>query len=536
LADVDRRDELIRTGLALASELDLDAVLQRIVELAVEVTGARYGALGVLGPDGTISEFFTTGVTPEQRAAIGHEPTGRGILGLLIREPRPLRIDRIAEHPASSGFPPNHPEMTSFLGAPVMARGRVFGNLYLTDKRDGGPFDETDEQALVVLAAQAGTAIENARLYEEATTRQRLLEGVREVAEAILSRAHPDEALQIVTDRAAGLAGADLSFVAVPQGPAHLRVAYAHGADATRLLGTEFPTEGSIFGEVVRTHSAAVIASPATDPRARGPLAADGGLGPAILAPLSAGERAFGVLVVANRPGGRTFDPQRVELVSTFVGQAAAALEYARAQRDLERLAVLEDRERIAKELHDGVIQSLFAVGMGLQGAALASQEEATVARLEAAVNEIDRVIRDLRNYIFGLRPGILADRELDKALRALAEEFEARSGVVTIVEIDEDVAARLSGIGTDVIQLTREALSNVGRHAGATTCRVSLLARGHVAFLEIDDDGRGFDPDATRRGDGLTNLQDRAAALAGKTTIASSPGQGTTVRIELPL
>jgi signal transduction histidine kinase len=360
---------LIRSGLALASELSLETVLQRIVESAAEVTDARYGALGVLGPDGRIAQFVTTGISEEQRAAIGDPPTGHGILGVLIEDPRPLRIRNLSEHPLSYGFPPNHPPMSSFLGAPVSSRGRLYGNLYLTNKTGADEFDEEDEEALVILAAQAGIAVENAHLYEE-----------------------------------------------------------------------------------------------------------------------------------------------------------------------VERLTVLEDRERIARELHDGVIQALFAVGMGLQGTAALAQDEALSARIEGAVGELDRVIRDLRNYIFGLRPGILADRQLGAALQVLAEEFQSRSGVVTVVRLDDGVASELTAVAGDVLQLAREALSNVGRHAGAASCRLSLHRRGALAVLEIDDDGRGFDPSAVRRGDGIANLERRTAALGGKVSIESSPAQGSTVRIELPL
>jgi signal transduction histidine kinase len=366
---VDRRDRLIRTGLTLASELSLEAVLQRIVESAAELTDAQYGALGVLGKDGRIAEFLTTGITPEQRAAIGDPPTGHGILGLLIEDPSPVRIPVLSTHPLSYGFPPNHPPMTSFLGAPVMSRGKVYGNLYLTNKRGAAEFDEQDEEGLMVLASQAGIAVENAQLYEE-----------------------------------------------------------------------------------------------------------------------------------------------------------------------VERLGVLEDRERIARELHDGVIQALFAVGMGLQGAALRSEDEETSERIEAAVAELDRVIRDLRNYIFGLRPGILGDRRLDAALRSLAEDFERKSGIVTVVDLDDSAASGLADVAGDVLQLAREALSNVGRHSGAATCRVSLYRRNGSAVLEVDDDGKAFDPHNVRRGDGLANMERRAASLGGTTSIDSTPGLGTTIRIELPL
>ncbi|HLA93683.1 MAG TPA: GAF domain-containing protein, partial [Actinomycetota bacterium] len=331
---MDRRDELISSGLALAAELDLGIVLQRIIDLAAELTEASYGALGVLGPDGAIREFVTSGIDPEQRKAIGHEPSGRGILGLLIKEPRPIRIARIAEHPASAGFPPHHPRMTSFLGAPVTARGQVFGNIYLTDKKGHQTFDEADEQALVVLAAQAGTAVENARLYEEARTRQRWLEAVREIGEAILSRAHPDEALQLVAEHAAELVGADLAIVSVPEGPTHLRVAYADGMNAPRLLGMTFPIEGSISGEVVRTGTPAVVPNAAADERAYGPLVVEGGFGPVVIVPLTAQGRAFGTLAAANRLGGPAFGEQQVGLLETFADQATVALEYARAQQE----------------------------------------------------------------------------------------------------------------------------------------------------------------------------------------------------------
>ncbi len=533
---MDRRERLIRSGLALASELGLEAVLQRIVELAAEITGARYGALGVLGTDGRIAEFVTTGISDDRRAAIGDPPTGHGILGLLIRKAHTLRIPRIQGHPASFGFPPNHPPMTSFLGAPIVLRGEVFGNIYLTDKQGAEAFDQEDEDALEVLATQAAIAIRNARLYRESRTRQRWLEGVREVGNAILSRANPDEALQLIASLARELVGADLSWVVVPESPGTLRVAFADGEDAAKILGMALPMEDSISGEVVRTGEPVVVRDARMDPRAFRPLAEAAPHGPTMLVPLTSHGQAFGTLAAANRPAGPQFESGSVRLLETFADQAALALEYAKVQREVERLAVMEDRERIAKELHDGVIQALFAVGMGLQGTAIMTGEEELASRIEGAVAELDRVIRDLRNYIFGLRPGILADRQLDKALRALVEEFQSKTGVVTIIEIDEEIAAQLSSIAGDVVQLTREALSNVGRHAEAATCRVSLRRRDGAAVLEVDDDGRGFDPATALRGDGLTNLEQRAQALGGTTSITSAPAEGTTVRVELPL
>jgi signal transduction histidine kinase len=372
-----RAEMLIEAGLILSAELSLDTVLQKIVEQAVEITGARYAAMGVIDRQGMITEFITEGVTEKERQNIGHIPIGRGLLRVLITDAVPISIPDIAADPRSVGFPPNHPPMRSFLGAPVSARGHVFGNIYLTEKKGHRPFDDDDLASLKVLATQAGVAIENARLYEET---------------------------------------------------------------------------------------------------------------------------------------------QRV-------------------QEELSRLEVLDERERIAKELHDGVIQSLFAVGMGLQGTAALARDDDTARRIEAAVEELDRAIRDLRNYIFGLRPGILADRQLHQALRELSAEFQARSEVLTVVEVDEAVAAELASRAADVVQLTREALSNVERHAGATTCRLSLRrAAGGVALLEIDDDGRGFDPTIPSEGMGLSNLAGRVESLGGELSIESIAGEGTTIRARIPL
>lgn len=534
---MDRRDQLIRSGLALAAELTLPAVLQRIVDLAVDISDARYGALGVLGPDGRLTEFVTHGVTDEEREAIGDPPEGRGLLGVLIRETRPLRVADISGDPRYVGFPPNHPVMRSFLGVPIVVRGNVFGDIYLTDKQGAPEFTAEDEEALLVLAAQAGVAIENARLYEETKRRERWLDAVREIATAILSGTETDEALRLVARRARELVGADLATVAIPDDTgAHLVLKVADGTHSEELRGTRFPIEGSVSGQVIRERRAVVLEDAAADERAYQPVVRLGDIGPQMLVPLSVKDGAFGTLAAANVHGGRRFGPEDVRMLESFADQAAIALEYARAQREVQRLAVLEDRERIAKELHDGVIQALFAVGMGLQGTALVSGGDETPQRIENAVVEIDRVIRDLRNYIFGLRPGILADRQLDQALRSLAEEFQNKTGVITVVDVDEEVASELGSLAGDLLQVAREALSNVGRHAGASTCRLSLRRDGDRAILEVDDDGQGFDPRTARRGDGLTNLERRAADLGGETTILSTPAEGTTVRVSVPL
>jgi signal transduction histidine kinase len=536
---MDRRDELIQAGLVLASELSLSAVLQRIIELAAEITGARYGALGVI-QDGRLTSFITTGITIEQRQAIGDLPVGHGILGVLIHrgtDRTPVRIADITEDPRRHGFPAHHPEMRSFLGAPIVARGEVFGDIYLTEKQGASEFTEEDEQAILVLASQAGVAIENARLYEETRRRERWLDAVREITNAVLSGAGPDEALVLIASRARELVEADLATIAVPDRDGEeLVIRAADGDHAEELSGRRFPVDRSISGAVVRSGGPEVFEDVSTDARAYQPVVSLGDMGPAVFVPLAGRRGAFGTLATANRRGGPSFSTEAVHVLEAFGGQAALALEYARAQEGIQRLAVLEDRERIAKELHDGVIQALFAVGMGLQGTALVSGDEELAGRIEGAVGDLDRVIRDLRNYIFGLRPGVLADRQLGNALRLLADEFQSKTGVVTIVEIEDEVASELSTIAGELVQVTREALSNVGRHARATTCRVSLHRRDAYAVLEIDDDGIGFDRATAHRGEGLRNLEERAAALGGKTSIQSVPAEGTTVRIELQL
>jgi signal transduction histidine kinase len=534
----DRKDMLLEAGMALSSELSLSAVLQRIVELAVQVTEARYGAVGVLDSAGGIAEFVTTGISEEQRRAIGRLPVGKGILGALITDGTPLRLPEISLDPRSVGFPPNHPPMHSFLGAPVKAKGKMFGNIYLTEKQGAEEFSDEDEETLVILAAQAGVAVENARLYEESRQREQRLEAVRENLTAILAGMQPERVLELLAGSAKELVAADLATIVLPaEQSGSLVIQVADGFHADELQGTEFPLDRSVSGEVIRTGAPILDDDASADERTSEPIVRSGEMGPAMFVPLTVQGSAFGTLTVSNRRGGRQFGDDDLTLVQTFGAQASVAIEYGRAQRELHRLAVLEGRERIAKELHDGVIQSLFAVGMGLQATATLSRDPDIEQRIEGAVGEMDRVIRDLRNYIFGLRPGILADRQLDEALHRLAAEFQERTGVTTVVEVDPQVAAGLSSVAGDVVQLVREALSNVGRHAHAVTCRVSLRRRDGRALLEIDDDGTGFDPAAAAgRGQGLGNLKDRAGSLGGDVEIESEPDEGTIVRALLPL
>jgi PAS domain S-box-containing protein len=362
------------------------------------------------------------------------------------------------------------------------------------------------------------------------------LEALREISEAILRGREPEAVLQLVAARARELAAADLAIVVVPISAERLRVTVGAG-DVKRLLGTEMRVGASIAGQVMSGRQAAIIPDARSHERSDKTVAERGDLGPLMVVPLMVGDQLYGTIEVGNHLGGRQFANQDLRLVQLFAAQASVALEYGRIRLELQRLAVAEDRERIGREIHDGAIQALFAVGMSLQGAAVTTTDKDVQQRLEAAVEQIDSVIRDLRNYIFGLRPGLLADRALDQALRHLARDTEEKNGVATVVDIDPAVGSRLSNVASDIVQLASEALSNVGRHARAATCRVSLRAESGSAVLEIEDDGTGFDITQTRAdGQGLRNLRDRASALGGEMELSSVPRQGTLVRFRIPL
>ena len=533
----DRKDALLEAGLTLASELSLPMVLQRIVDLAAEVTDARYGALGVIGEGGQLIDFITAGISAKQRKAIGALPRGRGILGLLIREPRIIRIKDIGRHPKSVGFPANHPPMRSFLGAPVQAMGKVYGNIYLAEKRGAAEFSLEDERSCRVLATQAGVAIANASLYQKTVRRERWLEALHEITADILEGVRADSLLTSIGEHARELAGADAATIlTTTSNPGQLVVAAAVGAHASKVQGQFVPAANSISGAVMETGKPLHTDNASTHGGAYQPIIRLGQVGPAIFVPLRVLGRSTGTLMVANLNGGRPFDKGTIRLVETFADQASVAIEYARAQDDVRRVGLMDERERIAKELHDGIIQSLFAVGMGLQGTALLTASPETAARIEGAVGELDRVIRDLRNYIFGLRPGILADRQLDQALRELGEDIQKRSAARVEVEVDAELAATVSSRSHQIVQLTREALSNVARHAQAGHSVVRLARKGATAVLTIEDDGVGFDVRSDPDGNGLRNMRERAEAMGGTLRVSSKAGKGTKLRLTFPI
>ncbi|NUS55151.1 MAG: GAF domain-containing protein, partial [Streptomycetaceae bacterium] len=383
----DKLQGLLEAVVAVGADLDLHATLYRIVEEAVDLVDAKYGAIGVIGPDGAdrhLVDFITVGIDPETAAEIGDLPRGRGILGLLIDDPEPLKLDDLTLHPASYGFPPNHPPMHSFLGVPIRVRDAVFGNLYLTEKRGRPGFSDEDKQVVRALAAAAGVAIENARLYEQAREREEWIKGSVDITTALVGSEDPDEALHVVARRARTLASADFSAIYLPQGDGSYLVEITDGLDVSSLAGTVLPPD-SPLARVIESGESVFIADMSTDPGVL--LEQSRAFGPGLFVPLTAGGEVLGALELDRSIGALPFTQTEQTLFQAFAGQAAIALVLAGAQRDRARLAVYEDRDRIARDLHDLVVQRLFATGMMLQGAARLAIVPEVIRRLNQAVD-----------------------------------------------------------------------------------------------------------------------------------------------------
>ena len=370
LATRDRMRGLLEAVVAIGSGLDLESTLRRIVQTAVGLVDASYGALGVIGEDRRLAEFIPIGLSQDEIERIHHWPEGRGLLGLLIDHPRPLRLADIAAHPQSSGFPAGHPPMHSFLGVPVRLRDEVFGNLYLTGKRGGGEFTEDDEAVLVALGAAAGVAVENARLYDAARRQQRWIQASAEVTTRLLSGSQPREVLADITRRARELSGADLAVLALPDDEGRrLTIAYADGEGAEATRGLVLPTGESLSGQVLAAGEPMTSADFANDERAsKAARGAMSQIGPAELFPLGAPGNVRGVLTVGRRHGATPFPAALTDVVASFAAQAGVALELAASRDEAQRLSLYEDRDRIARDLHDLVIQRLYATGMSLEG------------------------------------------------------------------------------------------------------------------------------------------------------------------------
>jgi GAF domain-containing protein len=532
----DRVHALLEAVVAVGSNLELEAVLRRIVEAAVELVDARYGALGVVGEGGRLAEFVPVGFSEQDIARIAHWPEGRGLLGELISNPRPLRLPDLSAHPSSVGFPAAHPPMRSFLGVPVRIRDEVFGNLYLTEKTGGGEFDDEDEAVLVALAAAAGVAIENARLYDEARRQQHWLQASAQVTERLLSGADPDGVLELVTQRALELADADLVALAVPAGDGRqLVIEHACGEGAAQVIGLVLPAEASASGVVMDTGKPLACTDFAGDERVAAVAREHMPLGPAVLVPLGAPGNVRGVLTAGRRQGAMPLAPPAVEMVTTFAAQAGVALELAQHRKESERFAVLEDRDRIGRDLHDLVIQRLYATGMSLQGAsALIAQPEAA-QRVSSAVDALDETIKEIRSAIFALqpRPDAQADSLRARVLSVVAEMTEPLGFAPSLRmagRIDEGVPDEAA---QHLLSALREAMSNAARHAGASRVDVSVET-GADLVLTVRDNGSGIGK--TKRRSGLANLEDRADKLGGTLRTRPAGGGGTELEWRVPL
>ncbi|WP_380763635.1 sensor histidine kinase [Sphaerisporangium aureirubrum] len=534
LATRDRVHTLLEAVVSIGSDLQLETVLRRIVETATRLVDASYGALGVVGEESTLLEFIPVGLSEEEIARIEHWPHGLGLLGLLIKEPMPLRLASISDHPESYGFPPGHPPMGSFLGVPLRVRDVVFGNLYLTEKRGGAEFDEEDQAVVTALATAAGVAIENARLYEETRLREIWLQASSDVTTALLSGAGSEQVLRQVADRAREMADADLVTILFPAEDAGtLRVRIAEGGGD--LAGAEVSVADSLSGAAYSTGEPQMV----NELGNRDIADVAGGRaswGPAAAVPLGAAGSVRGVLTLGKRPGRQPFTPAMLRMLHAFAGQAALALELAEARQDAERLGLLEDRDRIAKDLHDVVIQRLFAVAMTLMSTVRLVERPEASTRLRHAIDELDETIRQIRSTIFALQaPRDVADPSLRARVVDLVEGARGHLGFMPGLRMEGQLDNAVPApVADHLLAVLQEALSNLVRHAKATSADVSATVHQDRATLVVKDDGVGLPVDGRRSG--LRNLQERAEQLGGWFTAESPAGGGTVLTWSVPL
>jgi signal transduction histidine kinase len=538
----DRMRGLLEAVVVIGSGLDLETTLRRIVETAVGLVDATYGALGVIGEDGRLAEFIPVGLSPQEIGRIHHWPEGRGLLGLLIDDPRPLRLADISGHPASSGFPDGHPPMRGFLGVPVRIRDEVFGNLYLTGKRGGGEFNEDDEAVLVALGAAAGVAIENGRLYEAARRQQRWIQASAEVTTRLLSGSAPGDVLADITRQALELSGADLVVLALPDDDGQrLTIAYAEGDSADATRGLVLQVGQSLSGRVLATGEPLTSADFATDERAaqaaRGAMSQ---IGPAVVFPLGAPGNVRGVLTAGRRNGAAAFPQAVADVVAAFAAQAGVALELAASQAEAKRLSLYEDRDRIARDLHDLVIQRLYATGMSLEGTMPMITRPEAASRVSSAVDAMDETIKEIRAAIFTLQ---IRDAPVQPDLRAntvtLVEEMTPVLGFAASLRLGAGLGAGVSQeVAEQALAALREALSNAARHAGASQVDVTVdVDADGILVVQVTDNGIGLPPDGRRSG--LSNLARRAEKLRGELRLGpadpAAPSPGTRLEWRVP-
>jgi signal transduction histidine kinase len=548
LAD-QRLQRLIEVGRSLVSELDLELVLERLLGVARELTGARYAAVGILDPSKSeLERFVTSGIDPDTHERIGDLPRGRGVLGLLIREPRPLRLRDVSRHPESYGFPPEHPRMTTFLGVPVTIRGEAWGNLYLTEKDSGEEFSDEDERSIVVLADWAAIAIDNARLYQRAEERRvdleravRGLEVTTSIARAVGGETELDRVLELIVKRARALVEARALVILLVEGD-HLVVSATAGEVGEGAEGTRLPLQDSVSEQVLESRRAERI----MDVRARrmqSPAAIGIDATAALAAPLIFRGQPLGALIAFDRVGGPQFRAEDEELMLSFAASAATAVHTARSVTQ-ERLthaleAAEQERSRWARELHDETLQGLGGLQLLLASALKKGDAETREAAMREALEHIGGEIDSLRNLITELRPAELDELGLESALEALTERRAERDGIDVELEVElpgTDGDRRLERqTESTIYRIVQEALTNVAKHAAATRVEVRLAFAYDRLELVISDDGGGFDPETTG-GFGLVGMRERIALVHGTFEIDSRPGSGATLRATLPL
>lgn len=534
----DPHTALVSAGIALTSELSLDRVLETLVRSAADLTGARYAALGVVDPAGErLEAFITHGLSDEEIRAIGDLPTGRGILGVLIHDPRPLRLRDLGKDPRSVGFPPNHPPMATFLGVPVRLRGIPYGRLYLTDKEGGADFTAQDEELVGLLAAQAAVAIDNARLYEQSTRWSQQLESLNEIAVALTAEMDLPRQLDLVTNRLRVLLGARLVAVALARADGTLRI---EAATDERANGTVLDASTKSAAVLARRRSERIDAV-AEDSEIDQEIADRLGISSELIVPLLVGDRPLGVLIVADREGpDPRFGDTDLRVVETFAQRAAVAVDVSqRVARDALRRAMSAqelERRRFARELHDETGQALTSVLLGLAAIENAASPEQARAATEELRALVVGTLQEVRRLAVELRPKALDDFGLVPALKRLAQSVRERNGLNVQVEARLGPERLPPEVETAVYRIVQEGVTNVLKHAGARDVSIVLTRRGDIVVGLIEDDGEGFELGGSSGGVGLIGMRERVELLDGHLTVESTPGRGTTLLIELPL
>jgi signal transduction histidine kinase len=534
---------LIDAGIAVTSELTLDGVLQKIVETAAELTSARYAALGVIDRSGVALErFLTTGIDAETHERIGDLPRGRGILGVLIRDAEPLRLHDLTTDPRSVGFPPHHPVMQTFLGVPILLRGVAYGNLYLTEKMDGGDFTAEDEEVVTLLAAQAAVAIENARLYESATRWLAQLESLTEVGNALAGETELGPLLELIAERLRDLIDADAVLIMLPSANGDLRIEAAAGPHAEQLRGEFLGLGGSKSGRVLERRRSERVDSPLDDVEINRDVARRIGMRSGLFVPMIVGDRAIGVIAAHNRRGrDPRFTDEDLRIAETFAARAAVAVDLAdRVARDALR-RVVEGQElerwRLARELHDETGQALTSILLGLKRVEDAKTREDARAAAAELRGEIVKTLQSVRRLAVELRPKALDDFGLIPALERLADAFGGESGIAVDVEANLDATRLPPEVETALYRIAQEALTNVAKHAGAEHVSVVVTRRDGSVTVVVEDDGRGFGAAGGESGGlGLVGMKERVGLLGGRLAIESTEGSGTTIVAEVPL